>query len=183
MNKIVIGILSVVVPLVIALLFFTIETATTADWIHSLPLVNASLNASTAITLIMAVYFIKNGNEIVHKRLMAIAFFLGVLFMVSYITYHSAVPSTRFGDINGDGTVDANELLQIGSMRLVYLGLLLSHILMAVIALPLILTAFTYGLKGNREKHRKIVRFAFPVWLYVSVTGVLVYLFISPYYQ
>lgn len=182
MNKVVIGILSVGVPFVVALLFFTIETETNADWIRSLPLLNASLNASTAFVLIMAVYFVKKRNEQAHKRLMGLAFAFGVLFMISYITYHASVPSTKFGDINGDGLLQEIEIEKIGAMRGLYLGLLLSHILMAVIALPLILTAFTYGLKGDREKHRKIVRFTFPVWLYVSVTGVIVYLLISPYY-
>ncbi len=182
MNKLVIIGLSVVVPLLVAILFFTIESESEAVWVHSLPLVNASLNGTTAIVLMLAVFFIKRGNEQVHKRLMLTAFVLGVLFLGSYVTYHASVPSTKFGDVNGDGVVDANELLEIGSMRMVYLGLLLSHILMAVAALPLILMAFNYGLKGDRAKHRKMVKFTFPVWLYVAITGVLVYLLISPYY-
>jgi len=182
MNKYIIIIFSVVVPVLIAALFFTIDTATNAQWVHSLPLVNASINGANAIVLIMAVYFVKNGNEQFHKLLMKVAFVLGLLFMVSYVTYHSSVPSTVFGDINGDGTLQDIERAEIGGMRTVYIVLLLSHILMAAMALPLILTAFAYALKDNREKHRKIVRFTFPVWLYVSITGVIVYLLISPYY-
>ncbi|MCF6359743.1 MAG: DUF420 domain-containing protein [Cyclobacteriaceae bacterium] len=182
MSKYIIIALSVIVPGLVAILFFTIETETSATWVRSLPLVNASLNGSTGVILILAVYFIKQGNETAHKRLIFTAFVLGVLFLLSYVTYHALVPSTKFGDVNGDGLVDASELLEIGSMRMMYLGLLLSHVLLAVAALPLILIAFNYGLKGDREKHRKFVKFTFPVWLYVSVTGVLVYLLISPYY-
>lgn len=182
MNKYIIIILSIIVPSLVAILFFTTDSTSSATWVNSLPLVNATLNGSTAIILVLAVYFIKQGNEVIHKRLMVTAFALGVLFMVSYVTYHASVPSTKFGDANGDGLVDAGELFEIGSMRMVYLGLLLSHILMAVVALPLILLAFNYGLKNDRVKHRKYVRFTFPVWLYVAFTGVLVYLLISPYY-
>jgi len=182
MNKYIIIALSIIVPSLVAVLFFTTDSESSAAWVHNLPGVNATLNGSTAIILVLAVYFIKQGKEVVHKRLMGVAFVLGVLFLLSYVTYHASVPSTKFGDANGDGVVDANELLEIGSLRIAYLGLLISHIIMAVVALPLILLAFNYGLKNDRVKHRKYVRFTFPVWLYVSVTGVLVYLLISPYY-
>ncbi len=182
MNKYIIILVSIIVPSLVAVLFFTTDSNSSAAWVHSLPLVNATLNGSTAIILVLAVYLIKQGNELAHKRLMGIAFVLGVLFMASYVTYHASVPSTKFGDANGDGLVDTAELLEIGSMRVVYLGVLLSHILMAVVALPLILLAFNYGLKNDRVKHKKYVRFTFPVWLYVAVTGVLVYALISPYY-
>lgn len=182
MNKIVIIILSVAVPILIATLFLTIDTQTDVLWVHNLPFVNAVLNGTTAVILLLALYFIKNGNKRRHKQLMILAFVLGVLFIVSYVTYHASVPSTIFGDTNGDGTLQTTEKSEIGTMRTIYIGLLVSHILMAVIALPLILTAFAFALKDKIDKHRKIVRFTFPVWLYVSVTGVLVYVLISPYY-
>lgn len=182
MNKYAIIIFSVVVPVLIAVLFFTVDTSTDAEWIHNLPMLNASLNGVSAVVLILAVYFVKNGNEHFHKLLMKLAFVLGLLFMVSYVTYHSSVPSTVFGDSSGDGILQDIEKAEIGGLRTGYIVLLLSHILMAAMALPLILTAFAYALKDNREKHRKIVRFTFPVWLYVSITGVIVYLLISPYY-
>ena len=182
MNKLIIGVLSVVVPLLVAILFFTIKTETEAEWVYSLPMVNAILNGTTAVVLLLAVYFIKKGNEKVHKQLMQFAFVLGALFLVSYIIYHASVPTTKFGDSNGDGILQASELASLGSMRVIYLGILLSHILTAVIALPLILFAFVFALTKKRDKHKKIVRFTFPVWLYVSITGVVVYLLISPYY-
>ncbi len=181
MNKIIIA-LSIIVPLLVAILFFTVKIESSSTWVHNLPLFNASINGTTAIVLVMAVFFIKKGNEKWHKRLMGVSFVLGALFLISYIIYHASVPSTKFGDINGDGIIQPSELAQIGSMRYIYLGILLSHILMAVAALPFILTAFVYGLKDQRTKHKKIVRFTFPIWLYVSITGVIVYLFISPYY-
>ena len=182
MTKYIIIALSIIVPVLVATLFVTTKSDSAATCVHNLPLLNAIFNGSTATILVLAVYFVKQGNELAHKRLMGIAFVLGVLFMVSYVTYHASVPSTKFGDANGDGVVDAHELLEIGSMRVVYLGVLLSHILMAVVALPLILIAFNYGLKNDRVKHRKFVKFTFPVWLYVSITGVVVYFLISPYY-
>ena len=182
MNKTIVGVLSVLVPVVVTLLYFTTKTESEVAWLHALPLVNAVLNGTTTLVLLVAVYFIKNGNEQRHRQLMKVAFVLGTLFMVSYILYHASVPSAKFGDGNGDGILQATELASIGSMRIVYLGILLSHILMAVIALPLILFAFVFALTDKRDKHKKIVRFTFPVWLFVSLTGVVVYLLISPYY-
>lgn len=182
MNKIVIGVLSVAVPLLVALLFFNVKSEANAAWLHMLPTVNASLNGTTTIVLIAALVFIKNGNEKRHKQMMKLAFVLGSLFLVSYILYHASVPSTIFGDTNGDGILQPSEKLAVGTMRSLYLGVLLSHILLAVIALPLILMAFYYALNNNRAKHRKIVKFTFPIWMYVSITGVLVYILISPYY-
>lgn len=182
MNKVVIGILSVVVPLLVAILFFTTKTELDAAWLHMLPAVNATLNGTTAIILLLAFYSIKNKNEKRHEKLMKTAFVLGALFLISYVLYHATVPSTKYGDLNGDGILQTSELAAAGTMRSVYLGLLLSHILTAVVALPLILTAFVYALNNKRDKHRKIVKFTFPIWLYVSITGVLVYLMINPYY-
>lgn len=182
MNKVIIGVLSVAVPLVVALLFFTTKTESTAEWLHALPALNATLNGTTAIVLLVALYFIKNGNEKRHIQMMKSAFVLGALFLVSYIIYHASVPSTIFGDANGDGLLEASERVSVGAMRSIYLVILLSHILMAIVALPLILTTFIYGLNDKRVKHKKIVRFTFPIWLYVSITGVLVYVLISPYY-
>ena len=114
MNKTVIIILSIVVPMLVAILYFTIETGTPSAWIHSLPLFNTILNGSTAVILVLAVYFIKNGNKYWHKQLMQVAFVLGVIFIGSYITYHASVPSTIFGDINGDRVLQSGEMDKIG---------------------------------------------------------------------
>ena len=113
---------------------------------------------------------------------MSSAFFLGVLFLVSYLLYHSTSDSTVFGDINSNGMLDDYEAEQVGSMRMIYLFILLSHIFFAVLVVPFVLFAFYFALTDRIEKHRKTVRFTLPLWLYVSVTGVLVYLMIRPYY-
>jgi len=99
MNKYIIIALSIVVPSLVAVLFFATDTKSAADWVYGLPKVNAMLNGSTAIFLILAVVFIKKGNEAAHKRLILTAFVFGVLFLLSYVTYHASVPSTKFGDI------------------------------------------------------------------------------------
>ncbi len=173
---------SIIVPLLVAFLFFTTQGSKAPDWVHYLPLLNACINGTTALLLIVAIRQVKNGNKKLHQRLMTIAFVLGVVFLVSYVTYHALVPSTRYGDINHDGVLQVAEKQAAGALRTIYLGLLLSHILAAVAALPFILTAFTFALKQEFAKHRKWVRFAFPLWLYVAITGVAVYVMISPYY-
>ncbi|MEL7006832.1 MAG: DUF420 domain-containing protein, partial [Bacteroidota bacterium] len=104
------------------------------------------------------------------------------LFLVSYIIYHSSSQSVKFGDINGDGSLSVKELEMIGSSRGAYLFILFSHILLSIGVVPLVLFAFYYALTGKIEKHKKLVRWTFPVWLYVSITGVIVYLMINPYY-
>jgi putative membrane protein len=132
--------------------------------------------------LISALVAIKNGKEKLHRNLILTAMILGVVFLVSYVTYHASVPSTVFGDTNGDYTLSDLERQEVGGMRTFYLVILLSHILMSVLGLPLILTAAYFGLSDKRKSHRKVVRFTFPVWMYIAITGVLVYFLISPYY-
>ena len=118
-----------------------------------------------------------------HKRINILAFILSSLFLVSYILFHYLTPETRYGDINGDGVVSASELAAAGGMRTLYFCILIPHIVLAAIVLPLILLSFYRGLQMQVEKHKKIVRWAFPIWLYVTVTGVIVYFMISPYYH
>ena len=182
-NKIVILVVSILVPLVIAFLFVhTEEQAEIGQWVYRLPHLNAMINGLTAILLIAGVVFIKNKHEKVHRVVMSTAFLLGFVFMISYVTYHASVPSTVYGDIDHDGLISDSEMINLGSSRSLYIGLLLSHILFAVAALPLVLLAVYYALADNRKKHRAVVKFTLPVWLYVAVTGVAVYFMISPYY-
>jgi putative membrane protein len=183
LNKIVLITLSVLVPLIVAALFiFTKTEANMGPWVYYLPRFNAAVNSATIVLLIAALVMIKKGHEKAHRNLMLTAFALGALFLVSYITYHASVPSTVYGDLNHDHILSQIELQAIGSWRTIYLVLLLSHILVAVSGLPLVLIAVYHGLKGNITSHKKIVRFTFPVWMYISITGVLVYILISPYY-
>ena len=152
------------------------------EWVMVLPHINAIINSVTAILLIGAVISIKKGNIILHKNLMTAGLILGTVFLLSYVLYHSSAPSTIFGDVNQDGTLDDNERQALGNSRTVYLLLLLSHIGLSIVVVPFVLLAFFYALSAQIGKHKKIVKFTFPIWLYVSVTGVIVYLMIRGYY-
>lgn len=182
-NKLIIIVVSILVPILVAFLFLhTKENADVGEWVSFLPSLNALINSTTAVLLVLGVVFIKKGNEKAHRLAMLTAFILGFVFMISYVTYHASVPSTIYGDINGNGILDEAERLSLGGWRNFYIVLLLSHILLAVVALPLVLMAVYYAFIDNRKRHRAMVRFTFPVWLYVAITGVVVYFMISPYY-
>jgi putative membrane protein len=150
---------------------------------YFLPKLNAILNGTCSVLLVLSLIFIRRGNVTMHKRINITAFCLSSLFLVSYIGFHYMAPETIFGDLNGDGVLDAMEKSAIGGVRTVYLIILISHIILAAAVLPLILLSFYRGLQMQVEKHRKLVRWTFPIWLYVTVTGVVVYILISPYYH
>jgi len=118
-----------------------------------------------------------------HKRINIVAFVLSSLFLVSYILFHWLAPETKFGDINGDGILSDSERAAVGGVRTLYFCILIPHIILAACVLPLILLSFYRGLQMQVAKHKKLVRWAFPIWLYVTVRGVVVYLMISPYYH
>ncbi len=139
------------------------------EFIYKLPLLHAVINGSCAVILILSLRAIRRKNVALHKRLNLTAFGLSALFLLSYVTFHFFVPETTYG---GDG-----------AMRIVYYIILISHIILAAVVLPLILLSFWHGLQNNVDKHKRIVRFSYPIWLYVAITGVLVYLMISPYYN
>jgi putative membrane protein len=149
-----------------------------------LPLLNAILNGTCSILLLTSLYFIKNGNITVHKRLNILTFCLSSLFLVSYIMFHYLMQhDTIYGDINGDGSLSNDERNGAGSLRTVYLSLLIPHIVLAAGVLPLILLSFYRGLQMQVQKHKKLVRWTFPIWLFVTISGVVVYLMIKPYYH
>jgi putative membrane protein len=149
-----------------------------------LPKLNAILNGTCSVLLLISLYFIKQGNITVHKRVNILAFCLSSLFLVSYILFHYLMKKeTMYGDINGDGVLSASEIAAAGNTRYVYYVILISHIILAAGVLPLILLSFYRGLQMQVEKHKKLVRWAFPIWLYVTITGVIVYLMVSPYYH
>lgn len=182
-NLTIIWVLSIVIPLAIALLLFMpSKSGVNASWVFLLPHLNAVLNSTTAVLLLIGFAFIKKKQITYHKTCMLIAFTLGCVFLVSYIIYHSSAPSTVFGDINGDGVLDITEKAALGSMRVVYLVILLSHILLAIVVVPFVLLSLFYALSRKFDKHKKIVHYTLPIWLYVSISGVIVYLMISPYY-
>lgn len=178
-----IGILSVAIPLAVALLLFSpTKLSLEGGWVDFLPHLNGMINSATSLALIAGFIFIKQKKIQYHKTAMMIAFILGALFLVSYVIYHSSAESTVFGDSNGNGILEESEAISIGNMRAVYLVILITHIILAAVVVPFVLLALYYALTDKINKHKKIVRFTFPIWLYVSVTGVIVYLMISQYY-
>lgn len=177
--------ISVFVLSVVIILYSKIipHPAQLPSFMYFLPKLNAILNGTCSVLLVISLMFIKRGNIAVHKRINIIAFCLSALFLVSYIFFHYMAPETRFGDLNGDGLVDNAEKAAAGGVRTVYLLILITHIILAAAVLPLILLSFYRGLQMQVEKHRKLVRWTFPIWLYVTISGVIVYLMISPYYH
>ena len=153
------------------------------SFIYKLPLLNAFLNGSCSVLLVASLWAIKKRNIELHKKLNLTAFLLSSLFLISYVTAHYFIPDTKFGDVDHNGIIDQMELSTVSSIRPIYLAILLSHIFLAVIVLPMILLSFYYALKDDRVKHKKITRFSYPIWLYVTITGVVVYALISPYYN
>jgi putative membrane protein len=149
-----------------------------------LPMLNAVLNGTCTVLLLLSLYQIKQGNITLHKRLNIITFCLSALFLASYVLFHYLMRNEIvYGDINGDGQLSAAERASAGSLRTIYLTILTPHIILAAAVLPLILLSFHRGLQMQVEKHRKLVRWAFPIWLYVTASGVVVYLMIRPFYH
>jgi putative membrane protein len=161
-------ILSIIINVVVAVLFFLPKHSNAGFDLTILPFLNAVLNSFTFVFLLAALYTIKKKNIKMHRRFIFAAFSTTALFLVFYLTYHYLAESTHYG---GEGP-----------LRYIYYFILISHILLAIVIVPLALTTVARGLNMQVEKHRKIARWTMPIWLYVSLTGVLVYLMISPYY-
>tara|TARA_Y200000002_G_scaffold264083_1_gene219287 strand:- start:217 stop:732 length:516 start_codon:yes stop_codon:yes gene_type:complete len=157
---------SVLVPIVVAILF-TVRIPD-AEPLTFLPPIYAGINALTSLLLIAALYFIKNGQRMIHEALMKVCIGLSLIFLVMYIAYHMTTDPTPFG---GEGVI-----------KYMYYFILISHILLSIVVIPLVLTSYTRAISSEFISHKKISRITFPVWLYVAVTGVIVYLMISPYY-
>lgn len=147
-----------------------------------LPPFHAGVNALTAVVLLLALYFIKQKNIVAHRRAIYVAMSLSVLFLLSYVAYHFTTPETIYGDVDGNGRLDDGELAAVGSARTAYLVLLLSHIVLAAVSLPLILFTFIRGFTDQVERHRRMARWVFPLWLYVAVTGPVCYWMLRPFY-
>ncbi|AEW85746.1 DUF420 domain-containing protein [Flavobacterium columnare NBRC 100251 = ATCC 23463] len=165
-----IAILSVAIPLVVALLFkvklkdfgFHVEPLT------FLPPIYATINGLTAILLVWAVVSIKKGNISLHERLIKLAIACSVAFLGMYVAYHMTAESTPYGGV--------------GIMRSIYFFILITHIALSIAIIPIVLITYVRALTGSFDRHKLIAKWAFPLWLYVAVTGVIVYLMISPYY-
>lgn len=158
--------------------------AVTPAFTPYLPLLNAILNGTCSVLLLVSLFYIKQGNISMHKRINILTFCLSSLFLLSYILFHYLMRNdTLYGDANGDGMLNEAEKIIAGTSRKVYLAILVPHIILAAGVLPLILLSFYRGLQMQVEKHKKLVRWTFPLWLFVTISGVIVYLMIKPYYH
>ena len=160
-------IISILIPVVVAVLFGV--RIPNVEPLGFLPPIYASINGLTALLLIIAVWAIKNGKQQLHQNLMTSCIALSLLFLVMYVAYHMTSDSTPFG---GEGLI-----------KYIYYIILASHIILSIAIIPLVLHTYARAYLKNFEKHRKLARITFPIWLYVAVTGVVVYLMISPYYS
>jgi len=162
-----ITILSVTIPVVVAILFGV--KIPNAKPLSFLPPIYATINGVTAVLLVVALISIKNGKRKQHEQLMKVCIGLSLMFLVMYVAYHMTSDSTKFG---GEGAI-----------KYVYYFILISHIFLSIAVIPLVLITYVKALAARFDKHRKIAKITFPIWLYVAVTGVVVYLMIAPYYQ
>ena len=151
--------------------------------VHVFAKANAIINSMVAILLVAGLFFVKQHKYALHKKIMLTAISLSVLFLLSYIAHHLLAGDTKYGDLNHDGIISIDEKALAGNLRMIYYFILITHIPLAAIILPFILFTAYRALTGDYEKHKKLVRFTWPVWFYVAVTGVVVYLMISPYYS
>jgi len=156
---------SIIIPVVVATLF---RVKIEGYDFTFLPPIYATINGVTAILLVSAVVAIKNKRRLIHERLMKTCILLSLAFLVMYIIYHMTTESTSYGGQ--------------GFMRIIYFIILISHILLSVVVIPFVLITYVRAIYGNFERHKALAKFTFPIWLYVAVTGVIVYLMISPYY-
>ena len=163
-NKVIV-ILSVAIPLAVAALF---GVKIDLELPFFFPPIYATINAITALVLIMAYVAIVNKKIKLHQRFMQTAIALSLIFLVMYVLYHMTSDSTKFG---GEGIIKST-----------YYIILITHIILSIIVIPFVLITYVRAITNNIERHKKIARITFPVWLYVAVSGVLVYLMISPYY-
>lgn len=163
-------IVSIVIPVVIAILFGVKlkDFGYNVEPLSFLPPIYATTNGLTAILLVAAVMAIKNGNRKLHQSLMTAAIALSLAFLVMYVAYHMTADSTKFG---GEGVIKA-----------IYFFILITHIVLSIAIIPMVLITYVRALSQKFDAHKKIAKITFPIWLYVAVTGVIVYLMISPYY-
>jgi putative membrane protein len=177
-----IGTFSIIVfMVVVALGRFKLDIQPSFD-VHIFAKIDALTNTIVAVLLIAALIAVKQKKYKLHRNMMISAMLLSVVFLVSYIAHHLLAGEAKFGDINHDGILSADEKMQVGSLRTIYLIFLASHIILAAFVLPFILFTAYRGLTAEWLAHRKLAKYTWPVWLYVAITGPIVYLLISPYY-
>jgi putative membrane protein len=178
-----IGIFSVVVFTVVVILGKVKLDVDLGFDVHLFAMANAFINATIAVLLVAALVAVKQKNYLLHKQLMMTALVLSVLFLLSYIAHHLFAGEAKFGDTNHDGLVSDAEKLAVGGIRLIYFVILITHIFLAAIILPFILFTAYRALTAEFPAHKKLAKITWPLWMYVAVTGPIVYWMISPYYQ
>ncbi len=151
--------------------------------VHLFALANAIINGTVALLLVAGLFSVKQKQFVLHKRIMMAAMLLSVLFLLSYICHHLFAGETMYGDTDGIAGLSDAEKTAAGSIRTLYLIILATHIPLAGLALPFILFAAYRALIGEYDQHKKMVRFIWPVWFYVAVTGVIIYIMIQPFYK
>lgn len=152
--------------------------------VHLFAKFNCYVNISTSVVLCLALFAVLVlKNYALHRNLMFLALFLSLLFLLSYVSHHLFSNEFKFGDVDGDGFLSSLEINSIGILRFTYLFLLITHIILASLILPFILYTSYSALIADYDRHKKIARYTWPLWLYVTVTGPIVYFFISPYYR
>ncbi len=173
-------VVSIVIPVAVAILF---SVKIEGFDLSFLPPIYASLNGLTAIGLVLALVAIKFKKIKIHQRIIQSCLSFSILFLLLYVLYHMTSDSTKYGDINGNGILESAEALAVSDTRSVYFFILVSHIFLSLVVIPLVLFTYKFAWEGNYERHKKWTRVAFPIWLYVAVTGVIVYYMISPFYS
>ena len=171
----------IVFAVIVALGKFKLDVQPTFD-VHIFAKIDAITNSFVAVFLLAGLWAVKQGKFKLHRNIMIGAMLLSVVFLVSYIAHHLLAGEAKFGDVNHDGLLSADEKLQVGGVRILYLLLLATHIILAAFVLPVILFTAYRGLTAEFAAHKKLARYTWPIWLYVAVTGPIVYLLISPYY-
>jgi putative membrane protein len=176
-------IISIAIPLAVAFLIMgSAEKIKLGFNTTNLPLFHAILNSTTAILLLSSLYFIRNKRIRAHRAANLTAVVLSAIFLISYVIYHSANPSVKFGDLNHDGLLSTEEKNLAGNTRYVYYFVLSSHIILSGIIIPFVLFTLQRAFQERFDKHKKLARITWPLWFYVAVTGVIVYVMIRPYY-
>lgn len=176
---------SVIIPVAVAALFGINlpKMGYNVQPLSFLPPIYAAINGLTAVVLFIAVAAIKRGNRLLHERLVKVAIAFSLSFLVMYVAYHMTSVTAIFGDLNHDGVLDDAEKATAGTLRYVYYFVLFTHIPLSVVIIPFVLFTFVRGISGSYERHKKLARITYPMWMYVAITGVIVYLMISPYYN
>jgi putative membrane protein len=179
-----IAIVSVAIPVVVAVLLYLPNRPSVQLGfdIRLMPLFHAIINSATALLLLLSLYFIKQKNITAHKRTNLVAVALSVIFLLSYVTYHTLAESTKFGDLNKDGLLSEIEKTEAGAVRYLYYFFLLTHIVLSAVIVPFVLFTLSRAFQQKIDKHRKLAKITWPMWLYVAVSGVIVYVMISKYY-